>query len=154
MFRVAVVLGLLCTSLIAQARPVQAGYDWCSVDPTLTFTRAGQLRSGVIDVQVLVPLSALPLSGAARLSVRVPSNVQGTEVLNTSLPLFVLQTSFEPLKPAVSTSAYEVELALLVPSGEQGFPVRLVVTNLTTGEITFTEGSAGQTVRQSIQIVE
>lgn len=155
MFRIAVVLTMLCLSIVAGTRPVQAGYDWCSVDPTLTFTRGGLLRSGVVDVQVLVPLSALPLEGAARLNVRVPSNVDGTEVLNTSLPvLFPLRTSFSPLKPAVSTSPYEVDLALVVPASEQGFPVRLLVTNLTTGEITVTEGVAGLPLRQSIVVVE
>ena len=159
MLRLVVVLPLLCTALIAGARPVQAGYDWCSVDPTLTFTRGsllgGVLRHDVVDVQVLVPLSALPLKGIAHLRVHVPSNVQGTELLNTSVPLlFTIRTSFAQFKPATMTSPYQADLALLVPAGEEAFPVRLLVTNLSTGEITLTEGTAGQPVDQSIAIVE
>jgi hypothetical protein len=154
-----VVLILRCLLLASMPQSVEAGFDWCSVDPTLTFTRGGLvtglLRTGVVDVQVLVPLSALPLAGPARLTVRVPSNVQGTQVLNTSLPLlFTLRTTFAQVKPAVSTSPYQVELILLVPAGEQSFPVRLVVTNPSTGQITITRGLAGQKLRQTITIVE
>lgn len=154
-----IALALFCTSLFAGARPAQASYDWCSVDPTLLFTRGGLvsslLRNGVADVQVLVPLSAIPLDGKARLSVRVPSNVRGTEVLNTSVPLlFTLQTSFAPVKPAAGRSPYEVDLDVLVPAGEQGFPVRLLVTNLTTGEITITEGVAGKKLHKTMTIAD
>jgi hypothetical protein len=154
-----IALALCCTALLAGVRPAQASYDWCSVDPTLLFSRGGLisslLRNGVADVQMLVPLSAIPLDGKARLNVRVPSNVRGTEVLNTSLPLlFTLQTSFAPNKPATDGSPYEVDLDLLVPAGKQAFPVRLLVTNLTTGEISITEGVAGQKLYKTITIVE
>lgn len=154
MLRAITGLVLLGALLTAGARPVQAGYEWCSVDPTLAFTR-DTLQTALLDVQVQVPFSALPLDGLAQLTVRVPSNVDGAEVLNTSVPpLFTLTTSFAQVKPAVSTSLYEVDLVLRVPSGKHIFPVRLVVSNPSTGAVTTTDGVSGKPLRQTVGVVE
>jgi hypothetical protein len=155
MRRLILVLSLLCTTLVAGARPAQAGYDWCSVDPIFTFTRNGLLSSRVVDVQVLVPLSALPLKGTATLKARVPANVKGQVVLNTSVPLlFPLKTSIVQTKLVATTSPYKVHLDLFVPAGTKPFPVRILSTNLSTGKIKISEGIAGQTLRQTIAIVD
>jgi hypothetical protein len=142
------VLGLI---LSAGALPAQAGYDWCSVDPTITFQRAGSRLAHVMDVQVMVPLSALPIAGTARLGVTMPSNVAGTEVLNTSTPLFQIKTTFaQSVVPAASDS-YAIKLSLKMPRTTTDYPVRLVAVNQSTKQfIVIKEGMASQLLTTTV----
>lgn len=125
------VLGLI---LSAGALPTQAGYDWCSVDPTITLERTGGQLVHAMDIQVMVPQSILPMAGTAQLGVTIPSNVTGTEVLNTSSPLFNVKTTFAYSR-AAATDSYKVKLTLKMPQATADYPVRLVVLNQDTGQI-------------------
>ena len=136
------VLGML---LSVTARPVQAGYDWCSVDPTILLQREGAVLSHAMDIQVQVPLSVLPMAGTAGLAVTLPSNVKATEVLNTSTPLFRVATNLAHNGVTATSDSFKVKLTLRMPQTTTDYPVRLVVANHDTGEpIAIQEGMASE----------
>src|SRR4051812_43257748 len=70
-------VAVFAVMLVAGALPARAGYDWCSVDPTLPLHRADGGFAHAMDIQVMVPRSILPMKGTARLSVAMPSNING-----------------------------------------------------------------------------
>ena len=150
MARVVVVFALICSTMLLSIRPAGAAYHWCSVDPVLTFQRDGSATSHAVDVQVMVPIEALPLADAATLQVAVPVDVTGQEVLNTSTPAFELHTTFDSINPNATSDRYPVELELLVPGSH--FPVRLVVTDADAGTVTTVDGKAGQKVRTAVEV--
>ena len=152
MARIVVVFALICSTMLLSIRPAGAAYQWCSVDPVLTFQREGSLSSRTVDVQVMVPFEALPLADAATLNVAVPVDVDGQEVLNTSTPLFRLNTVIEAINPQATSDRYPIELELLVPRALEQFPVRLVVTDPEVGTVTTVDGKAGQKVRTTVEV--
>lgn len=126
------VLGLM---LSVGALPARAGYDWCSVDPTITLDRTGGQIAHAMDLQVMVPRSILPMAGTARLGVIIPSNVTGTELLNTSTPIFNVKTTFTRSQVASATDSFRVKVTLRMPQATIDYPVRLVILNQDTGQI-------------------
>lgn len=124
-----VILGLV---LSAGVLPARAGYDWCSVDPTITLERAGGTLAHAMDIQVMVPRSVLPMAGTALLGVSHPSNVSGTEVLNTSTPLFNIKTNFTRTNAATRQDSFRVTVSLKMPRPKVDYPVRLVIINQNT----------------------
>jgi hypothetical protein len=119
---------VLTLMLVLGALPANAGYDWCSVDPTITLERSGGNVAHAMDIQVMVPRSALPMKGTARLEVILPSNVIGTEVLNTSTPLFNIKTVFGHNR-ALAGETFKVKIRLKMPATKTDYPVRLVIIN-------------------------
>ncbi len=143
------VLGML---LSVTTQPAQAGYDWCSVDPTVLLQRGSTGLPHVMDIQVQVPLSVLPMAGTARLGVTLPSNVKGTEVLNTSTPLFQVATGLAHNGVTATSDSFKVKLSLRMPETTIDYPVRLVVANHDTGElIAIKEGMASETLSMMLR---
>ena len=153
MLRLSGILVLLFSLMAAATRPAYAGYEWCSVDPILWLQRTGSLDPQLLDVQVMLPPFVLPLAGVATLTVDLPSDVRGTEILNTSTPLFRLETVFRSLNAKSTSDRFPVDLTLEVPYVGESFPVRLVVTDSGTGRVTIVDGMAGQKVRTSVEVV-
>ena len=150
--RVVAVFALIASLAVFGARDARARYDWCSVDPTFLFHRAGDLVPYALDVQVLVPLAALPLAEAATLTVGVPADLRAQEALNTSTPIFELQTTLTTLRNRLSSSGVPVKVELLVPASAGAVPVRLVITDPQAGTVTITEGQAGQKVWATVEV--
>lgn len=142
---------ILIGVLLVYTPQTAVAYDWCSVDPVYTFQRGGLATTQEVDVQVLVPLSALPLAGTATVTVTVPQDVASQEVVNTSTPLFVLHTVLETKPDDPTTTTYPLTFAVLVPATTVAFPVRLVVTDVHDGTVTIVDGTAGQSVSTTLQ---
>ncbi len=153
--RAAAIFMFVCTLLGLSAAPVLASYEWCSRDPVITFTR--QAVSGqplplpnVVDVQVMTPIDSMSVGDVATLTVMLPSNVAYTSV-DTSTPLFQLDTAFRPVLDAVTSDSYRVRLSAFVPAAVGDYPVRLMMTNSTGGLPITCEGRTGQSVRATVQ---
>ncbi len=144
------ILGLVCGLVAFAPRPV-AAYDWCSEDPIFTFRHNGLLTTHEIDVQVKVPLSALPLSGPSILTVTIPADVTYHEVLQTSVPGFAIQTVFVA-GPAHPGNPYPITFAALVPGSNPTVAVQLVITDAKTLKVTTVNGFEGTSVRATIQV--
>jgi hypothetical protein len=141
-------------TIVAGVRPAAAGYEWCSVDPVFSFQRNGSKHVRVMDVQVMVPVTALPLADPARLRVQTPRDVVAKDVTVSIKHVFELETKIVQEVMLSSVSNYPVKFSLSVPQGTKRFPVRLVITDTTTGAIKIVEGVAGQPVHTSVQVVE
>ena len=149
--RLVITFLLVAVASMVSTRPAGARYDWCSVDPTFFFWSEGRLAPYALDVQVLVPLSALPLAEAATLEVGVPANLTSQEVLNTSTPVLEVQTAFKTLNNRSSSAGDTIHFELVVPGSVTSFPVRLVVTDPQVGTVSVTEGLAGHKVRTTVE---
>ena len=136
-------------ALFANFRPAHAAFDWSSSDPVFTFRHRGLLSTYVLDVQVMVPLEALPLSGPAQLSVVTPNNV-ATTVVNPPNPVFPVTVDVTATAPATPDRSYPVEMELLVPGS--GFPVRLLFTDALGLNIYHVEGTAGVPLHTTVDI--
>ncbi len=145
------ILGLVGVLVGFTAQPT-AAYDWCSSDPVFTFRQGGLVKDQPVDVQLMVPMSALPLSSAATLTVTVPLNVTYHETLKVPMPGFQLQTVFvsSPANPA--GSGYPLTFAGLVPGSDQSVPVRLVITDPLRLKVTTVNGYVGTPLSATIQI--
>ena len=147
-------LAVLTLMLLLGAVPANAGYEWCSVDPTITLERAGGNLAHAMDIQVMVPRSALPMKGTARLEVILPSNVTGTEVLNTSTPLFNIKTVFANNR-SLAGDAFKVKLRLKMPATQTDYPVRLVVINQDTDQrIAVATGKASKGLTMTVNSMD
>ncbi len=149
--RVLAILVLLASMAGFGVRPARA-YDWCSVDPVFAFQQKDSLTAFGLDVQVMVPLSALPLADPATLDVGVPADLTGQEVLNTSTPAFELRTTLSTVGNRTSSLGDPIEFEVVVPSSAGDIPVRLVVTDTRYGTITISEGESGHKVRASVEV--
>ncbi|MDP9315125.1 MAG: hypothetical protein M3R24_30395 [Chloroflexota bacterium] len=149
--RVLGILGLVIFAFTLGAHPALA-IDWCSSDPVFTFQRIGTYRSQVVDVQVMVPLSALPLTEVTTLSAEVPVDVAGHVALSISTPMFPLEAHITSLKPRAGSERYPITFELLVPASTGSFPVRMIVSDTAAGTITIVDGQAGQKLETSIMV--
>lgn len=146
-----VMLGLLVGLVGASVQPARAALDYCSTDPVFVFQRTGSLNLWTIDVQVMVPVSRLPLSSAATLSAFVPSNV-ATTVVNPPNPIFPVVSKVYPNGKRVTSDRYPVKFTLFVPRSSTEFPVRLVLTDPVDGSIKIIEGVAGKSLAVYINV--
>lgn len=144
-------LSLLFLTLLSPP-PASAVIDWCSADPLFSLYHEDQRSLQLVDVQVLVPLSALPLAAPATLAAQVPSNVDGEVLLSTSTPIFEIVTTVESTLPADTSGSFPLQLVLEVPTKDRAFPVRLLITNPSTGTITTVDGTAGTPLRTIVEV--
>ena len=153
--RGAVTLCLFVGALLAVgAAPAFASYAWCSRDPVITFTRPtapGEVAvPQVLDLQVLEPLQTSSVGDAAELTVTLPANVAYQEV-DTSLPVFPLETTFKQVLAPVTSDAYTVRLAAAVPAPSGSYPVQLMVTDPASGASVTCTGNPSQMARATVQ---
>jgi hypothetical protein len=144
----ALILAILASTV--SPRSTSAANDWCSRDPSFHFRRDGGLLGYTVDVQVQVPLSALPVDGAT-LDVLIPANIDAT-VVDVSTPLFNLDTRIVATKPRSVRGRYPIDLALFVPASATAFPVRIVITDVQRLRMVVFEGVAGQELHKSYQV--
>jgi hypothetical protein len=139
--------------LALSAAPVLANYEWCSRDPVLAFTRQTDLGDvsvpNLLDVQVMVPVQAASVGDAATLAVTLPSNLTYQDV-DTSTPVFPIDTTFKPVLGSVSTDSYTVRLAAYVQDTSGSYPTRLMMTDPASGASVTCEGQVGHTVRATV----
>ncbi len=153
LLRISALFVLVCSLMtIGTGKARARGYEWCSVDPVLSLEREGSLLPQLVDVQVMVPLSALPIAQTATLTVQLPSDVQGIELVNGSTPIFKVETVFLSRKAKATSDRFPVDLTLEVPVAEEAFPVQLVVTDGGSGTVTIVEGVAGKEVQTSFEV--
>ena len=142
---------VLCALLAA---PAFASYEWCSRDPVLTFIRQTNLGDlsvpNVLDVQVMEPVEAASIGDVATLTVTLPSNVNYQEV-DTSTPVFQLDTTFKPVLSLVTTDSYTVRLAANVSDPSGSYPTRLMITDPVSGASVTCESQPGHAARATVQ---
>ncbi len=145
----------VASALVAFTAQPAAAYDWCSNDPVFTFRHGGLLNQQTLDVQVQVPLSAVPLSSAATLTVTVPLDVIVHETPALPIPGFDLQTVFVS-GPANPDKSYPVIFTAVVPGSDPSVPVRLIITNPRGlprgGKVTTVDGFVGTPLTATIQM--
>lgn len=150
-----ILFAVLCLILSAGALPARAGYDWCSVDPTITLERTGAKLMHAMDIQVMVPRSVLPMAGTAQLGVTIPSNVTGTEILNTSSPLFKIMTTFTQSRVVARQDSFRVKVSLKMPRAKADYPVRLVILNQDTNQIIVAkQGKASEVLTMVVDSID